>query len=138
VGQNSSLKKQERYLSELFWPTESQGLTQRTRDQFFAEAHNRISQPLYCLFFALIALAAVTRGRRQRGSIAMRLTIASMLAAGLRIAGYGVTGLAEPNSPLVALFYLLPALGTAGAIVVLAGYMPASLIRNKAMIGSGA
>jgi len=132
------LKKQERYLSELFWPTESQGLTQRTRDQFFAEAHNRISQPLYCLFFALIALAAVTRGRRQRGSIAMRLTIASMLAAGLRIAGYGVTGLAEPNSPLVALFYLLPALGTAGAIVVLAGYMPASLIRNKAMIGSGA
>jgi len=132
------LKKQERYLSELFWPTESQGLTQRTRDQFFAEAHNRISQPLYCLFFALIALAAVTRGRRQRGSIAMRLTIASMLAAGLRIAGYGVTGLAEPNPPLVALFYLLPALGTAGAIVVLAGYMPASLIRNKAMIGSGA
>jgi lipopolysaccharide export system permease protein len=131
-------KKQERYLSELFWPTESQGLTQRARDQFFAEAHNRIAQPLYCLFFALIALAAVTRGGRQRGSIAMRLTIASLIAAGLRIASYGVMGLAEPNPPLVALFYLLPALGAVGAIVVLAGYLPTSLTRNKAMIGSSA
>ena len=131
-------KTQERYLSELLWPAESQGLTQRIRDQFFAEAHNRIAQPLYCLFFGLIALAAVTRGRRQRGSIAMRLTIASLAAAGLRIAGYGVMGLAQRNPPLVALFYLLPALGVAGAIVMLAGYMPASLTRNKAMIGSSA
>jgi hypothetical protein len=47
-------------------------------------------------------------------------------------------GLAEPNPPLVALFYLLPALGAAGAIVVLAGYLPISLTRNKAMIGSSA
>jgi lipopolysaccharide export system permease protein len=131
-------KTQERYLSELFWPAESQGLTQRIRDQFFAEAHNRIAQPLYCLFFGLIALAAVTRGRRQRGSIALRLTIASLAAAGLRIAGYGVMGLAQRNPPLVALFYLLPALGAAGAIVMLAGYLPASLTRNKAMIGSSA
>ncbi len=131
-------KLPERYLNELFWPSETQGLTQRIRDQFFAEAHNRISQPLYCLFFALIALAAVTRGRRQRGSIAMRLTVASLIASGLRIAGYGVMGLAQSNPPLVALFYLLPALGAAGAIVILAGYMPGSLIRGKAMIGSGA
>jgi lipopolysaccharide export system permease protein len=131
-------KTQERYLSELLWPAESQRLTQRIRDQFFAEAHNRIAQPLYCLFFGLIALAAVTRGRRQRGSIALRLTIASLAAAGLRIAGYGVMGLAQRNPPLVAVFYLLPALGAAGAIVMLAGYLPASLTRNKSMIGSSA
>jgi lipopolysaccharide export system permease protein len=134
-------KVQERYLNELFWPGESQGLTQRIRDQFFAEAHNRIAQPLYCLFFALIALAAVTRGRRQRGSIAMRLTIASLAAAGLRIAGYGITGLAQRNPPLVAIFYLLPALGAAAAIALLAGYTPGSLLarlRPVAMAGSGA
>jgi lipopolysaccharide export system permease protein len=115
-------KINERYLGELLWPPERQGVTQKVRDQFFAEAHNRLSQPLYCIAFALIALAAVMRGRRQRGSIAMRLTIASVAAAGLRIAGYGVMGLAQRNPPLVAVFYLLPLLGAAGAIATLAGY----------------
>lgn len=134
-------KTQERYLDELFWPPEKQGVTARIRDQFFAEAHNRIAQPFDCIAFALIALAAVTRGRRQRGSIAMRLTVASVLAAGLAIASYGVMGLAQRNPPLVALFYLLPALGIGGALAVLAGYTPASLLtrfRPNAMIGSGA
>jgi lipopolysaccharide export system permease protein len=118
-------KINERYLGELLWPPERQGVTQKIRDQFFAEAHNRLSQPLYCIAFALIALAAVMRGRRQRGSIAMRLTIASLAAAGLRIAGYGIMGLAQRNPPLVAVFYLLPLLGAAGAVAMLAGY-PAS------------
>lgn len=116
-------KREERYLNELLWPSEK-GLTPRLRDQFFAEAHDRLSQPLYCIAFALMALAAVTRGRRQRGSVAMRLGVASLLAIALRIAGYGIIGLAQRNPPLVALFYLLPALGAAGAIVMLSGYSP--------------
>jgi lipopolysaccharide export system permease protein len=133
-------KVQERYMGELFWPPEK-GLTQRLRNQFFAEAHDRISQPLYCIAFALIAMAAVLRGRRQRGSVAMRLTIASLAAAGLRIAGYGITGLAQRNPPLVAIFYLLPALGAAAAIALLVGYTPAALLarlRPPAMAGTGA
>ncbi|HEY0267461.1 MAG TPA: LptF/LptG family permease, partial [Rhizomicrobium sp.] len=119
-------KIQERYLGELLWPPE-RNVSQKIRNQFFAEAHNRLSQPLYCIAFGLIALAAVTRGRRQRGSVALRLTVAGLIAAGLRIAGYSVMGLAQRNPPLVLLFYLLPALGAAGAIAVLAGYLPASL-----------
>jgi lipopolysaccharide export system permease protein len=134
-------KIQERYLDELFWPPERQGVTTRIRDQFFAEGHNRITQPLYCIAFALIALAAVMRGRRQRGSVALRLTLASLMAAGLQIAGYGVMGMAQRHPPLVALFYLLPALGMAGAIAVLAGYAPGPLLarlRANASIGAGA
>jgi lipopolysaccharide export system permease protein len=128
----STLRKiNERYLGELLWPPERQGITQRIREQFFAEAHNRISQPLYCIAFALIALAAVTRGRRQRGSIAKRLALAVFAAIGLRIAGYGILGLAQRHPPLVAAFYLLPMLGTAGAIAVLAGYTPASLMARR-------
>jgi lipopolysaccharide export system permease protein len=133
-------KVQERYLDELFWPPEK-NLSQRIRDQFFAQAHDRISQPFYCIAFALIAMAAVMRGRRQRGSVAMRLTIASLGAMGLRIAGYGITGLAQRNPPLVAIFYLLPALGAAAAIALLAGYTPAALLarlRPVAMAGTGA
>jgi lipopolysaccharide export system permease protein len=120
-------KINERYLGELFWPPE-QGVSQKIRQQFFAEAHNRLSQPLYCITFALIALAAVVRGRRQRGSVAIRLTVASLVAAGLRIAGYGVMGLAQRYPALVAVFYLLPALGAAGAIIVLMGYSPRAIL----------
>jgi lipopolysaccharide export system permease protein len=120
-------KMQERYLDELLWPPEK-GIAPRIRNQFFAEAHNRLTQPLYCLAFALIALAAVIRGRRQRGKVALRLGMASLAAAGLRIAGYGAMGLAQNNPPLVILFYLLPLSGAAGAIAVLAGYSPTSLL----------
>jgi lipopolysaccharide export system permease protein len=130
----SSIRKiNERYLGELLWPPERQGITQRVREQFFAEAHDRISQPLYCIAFALIALAAVTRGRRQRGNIAKRLALAILTALGLRIAGYGILGLAQRHPSLAAAFYLLPMLGTAGAIAVLAGYTPASLMARRRM-----
>jgi lipopolysaccharide export system permease protein len=126
-------KMEERYLNELFWPPETQGVTDRIRNQFFAEAHNRLSQPLYCIAFALIALAAVVRGRRQRGSIAFRLTMASLAAIGLRIGGYGIMGLAQRHPMMVSVFYLLPLLGTAGAIAVLMGYSPTSLLARHRM-----
>ncbi|HJT44618.1 MAG TPA: LptF/LptG family permease [Rhizomicrobium sp.] len=138
-ARNTLRKFNERYLGELLWPSERQGLTPRIRNQFFAEAHNRIAQPLYCIAFALIALAAVMRGRRQRGSIALRLTLASLIAAGLRIAGYGIMGLAQRHPPLVAVFYLLPALGAAAGFAVLAGYTPSSLLtrwRAHSMAGA--
>jgi hypothetical protein len=81
------------------------------------------------------------RGRQQRGSVAMRMTVASLAAVGLRIADYGVMGMAQHNPPLVIIFYLLPILGTAAAVAVLAGYTPARLMarrRAQAMIGSSA
>jgi lipopolysaccharide export system permease protein len=123
---NAVRKMPERFLGELLSPSESD-LEPRLRSQFFAEAHNRLSQPLFCIAFALIALAAVTRGRRQRGSIALRLTIASFVAAGLRIGAYGIMGIAQRNPAAVMVFYLLPLLGTAAAILVLMGYSPRAL-----------
>jgi len=123
-------KIQERYLGELLWPSEPD-LDQRLRDQFFAEAHNRLSQPLYCIAFVLIALAAVVGGRRQRGSVAVRLTMASLIAAGLRIAGYGLMGLAQRHPPLVVLFYLIPLVGALGAMLLLLGYSPRALLPRR-------
>lgn len=120
-------KLPERFLTELLWPTEP-GIDQRMRNQYFAEAHNRLSQPLYCIAFGLIALAAVVRGRRQRGSVALRMGGAIVAAVGLRIIGYGVVGMAQRHQSLVALFYLVPLSGVAGAIVTLAGYAPAALL----------
>ena len=81
------------------------------RNAYLAEAHNRLSQPLYCLAFAMIALAAILRGRRQRGALAMRLTMASLAAAAVRIAGYGVAGPASSHPALVGALLCHPASG---------------------------
>lgn len=112
----------ERYLSELLDPDPS--LTPKVRRAYIAEAHNRLSAPLYCIPFALIALAAVIRGRRARGAHVLRMTAACFAAVVLRIAGYGVQGLAVSNTSLCALFYLLPLIGTAAAIWFLSGIHP--------------
>lgn len=119
----------ERYLGELLHPDAS--LPQKIRGTYLAEANNRLSQPLYCLAFAMIALAAITRGRRQRGALAMRLTGASLAAAALRIAGYGVAGPASSHPELNALFYLIPLLGMAGALLVLMGYSPRAILARR-------
>jgi len=120
-------RTQERFLGELLNPSETQGVTRQVRNAWAAEAHNRLSEPLYCLAFAMIALAAISRGRRQRGAQAARVTAACLAAAALRIAGYGLQGPASHQPALFALFYLIPLLGTGLALAVLMGYSPAAL-----------
>jgi lipopolysaccharide export system permease protein len=128
----------ERYLDELLNPTETRGVTNEIRNSWRAEAHNRLSQPLYCLAFAMIALAAILRGRRQRGALAMRLTGASLAAAALRIAGYGVAGPAASHPALFALFYVIPLLGVVLAWAVLMGWSPAALMARRRPAGAAA
>ena len=120
----------ERFLSELLHPTDP-ALTDRIRNAYLAEAHNRISQPLYCLAFAMIALATILRGRRQRGALAIRLTIAALAAAAVRIAGYGVAGPASNHPALISLFYIIPLLGAGLALAVLMGYSPSAILARR-------
>ncbi len=121
-AQASERRTNERYLPELLSPDPS--LKAKTRRAYIAEAHNRLSQPLYCIAFALIALAAVIRGKRARGAHVLRMTLACFAAIGLRIAGYGVQGLALSNTSLCILFYAFPLLGTLGALYFLLGIHP--------------
>jgi lipopolysaccharide export system permease protein len=111
----------ERYLSELLWPKAADRLDQHDRNIFFAEANNRLAAPLYCLAFALIAFAAVMHGRGARSAYALRLTIASLGAAVLRIVGYGAQGLAARQPALCILLYLIPLLGAAIAYADMSG-----------------
>ena len=109
----------ERFLNELFWPPDSAHLSQSIRNVYFAEGHNRLSGPLYCIAFGLIALAAVVRGRRSRGANFLRITIACLAVAALRIAGYGIQGLASRYPVLSVLFYAIPAAGAFSAFLYL-------------------
>jgi len=118
----------ERFLGELFWPDKS--VKGSARAAYYAEAHNRLAQPLYCVLFGLIALAVIVRGRRARGAQAIRITAAAGAAAALRIAGYGVQGLATHHPSLAFFFYLIPLLGSAGAVALLMGLDPKELLRG--------
>ncbi len=118
----------ERYLSELFNP--DPGLAPKIRNAYIAEGHNRLAQPLYCIVFALIALAAILRGSRARGANALRITFAIVAVAAVRIAGYGVQGLAIGNPALNALFYAIPLIGAGLALGNLAGIDPRAWFRR--------
>jgi lipopolysaccharide export system permease protein len=118
----------ELFLPELLWP--STKLPAKLQRAYFAEAHNRLTAPLYCITFALLALLAVTSGRRSRGANAGRLTLASLLAALLRIAGYGIQGLATAKPYAVLLFYAIPVLGAGFALAGLAGLDPIAWFRG--------
>jgi lipopolysaccharide export system permease protein len=131
-ARTSQRQTNERFLGELLHPQEP-SLSDRIRNVYFAEAHNRLSQPLYCVAFAMIALAAILRGRRQRGPLAMRLTMAALAAAAVRIAGYGVAGPASSHPALAALFYVIPLLGAGLALMVLMGFSPSAIMARRRM-----
>ena len=122
----------ERYLGELLAPTEK-GLTAKVRNSYLTEAHSRLSQPLYCIAFALIALAAILRGRRQRGVMAMRMTVASLAAVALGVSGYGLPGAAASHPALNVLFYVIPLVGAAAALLVLMGYSPRAILSRRSI-----
>ena len=127
--QQTQLEASDRYLTELFWPKfKTPPKNKNAIDIFLAEGNNRIAAPLYCLTFALIALAAVTGGRRQRGAYALRLTVASMFAATVRIIGYGAQSMAARNPSLLFLIYLVPLTGAALALLELEGTILPRLI----------
>jgi lipopolysaccharide export system permease protein len=117
----TTLDTNERYLSELLYPEFKNAQQKRRYGTYFAEAHNRITSPFYCLVFALIALAATAKGQMARTSYALRLLVASLAAAGLRLLGYGVQALAARKPEMVPLFYLLPLAGAVLATANLAG-----------------
>jgi lipopolysaccharide export system permease protein len=132
-------KAKEMLLGELLHPDPH--TSARARRAYTAEAHSRIAEPFYCIAFALIALAAVTQGRRARGAHLLRLTVACAAASLLRIAGYGIAALASGNSAYCVLFYLLPLIGVLGAVGVLSIGLPKprpDLVAGPSLNGAGA
>ncbi len=121
----------ERYLGELLDPQFTGPNQEVRRGVYLAEAHNRLSGPLYCLAFALIALAATAKAHMMRSSYALRLSGAAMMGAALRLLGYAAQGTAARKPEYVVLLYLLPFAGALFGAAILADIplVPASLRR---------
>jgi len=121
----------ERYLTELFEAQSAPAVPVVRRGVYLAEAHNRVSAPLYCIAFALIALAATAKGRMARASYALRLSGAALMGATLRLVGYAAQGLAARSPEYNFILYLLPLVGilVATAVLLDMSLLPAGIRR---------
>ena len=99
------LKKSDRYLHELWRPNFAD--MQRS-DEFLAEAHARLSAPLYVPALALLAVVFLAVGKHSRMGYGRSLVLCAVLGFGIRLAGFSLTAAAESNAALNALQYGLP------------------------------
>ena len=113
---------QERYLPELLNPPDAANLDEKKVRSYIADAHERLSSPLYSFIFVLIPAAAILAAGSARTSIAWRIGLAALIALTIRMIGLGVRGAVGGNNDLWPLLYLVPLLGIAGAALWLSGW----------------
>jgi lipopolysaccharide export system permease protein len=111
---DDDLKPRERYLSELLRPEKGSKKFKSQPGKFRSELHERTSNPLYPIAFALIAIAAVGQARSTRQNRMQQVASAFVMAAALRLAGLALNNVVTINAEATPLMYGLPL----GAILV--------------------
>jgi lipopolysaccharide export system permease protein len=104
----SSRESSERYLHELFAPEGNVSAKERRR--FFADAHDRLTSPLYCLIFGLIGVLAVIGGTFDRRGYGSRVVIAFIAMLAARLPAYAIQSSVRSDPDLWPLLYAWPAL----------------------------
>ena len=112
---------QERYLGELLSPPDAAELSAQKLETYIADAHERMSSPLYNFVFVLIPAAAIIASGSVRRSIARRIALAALLALAIRMIGLAVRGEVGDDNALWPLLYAVPLAGIAIALIWLAG-----------------
>lgn len=107
-GGGLRLKESDRWLRELVFPTPEIVEQSGSRRALLAEAHARLSAPLYNLTAIALALAAVLGGAFSRTGYTRRIAIAAGLFLAVRVIGYGVLAASGWNMWLNLIQYALP------------------------------
>jgi lipopolysaccharide export system permease protein len=81
-----ALRKDERFLNELLNPEE--GVSQKDKDRFFAEAHERMIWPLYSFALPVLALGILLGGDYSRRGLQPRIIAASVACIVVIFAGF--------------------------------------------------
>jgi lipopolysaccharide export system permease protein len=119
AGQNSDLKTRERYLSELLNPEPTSKRYRQAPGRFWAEVHERFSNPLYPIAFALIALAWVGQAQSTRQNRLHYVAAAFVIAVGARVAGLALNNIVSIETVLAPLLYVLPIAAAGSALWLL-------------------
>ncbi|MBD8892705.1 LPS export ABC transporter permease LptF [Roseibium litorale] len=104
-------KASERTTGDLIAPSPDDTYANLHPDRLRQELHDRFSQPLYPVAFALIVFAFLGRVRTTRQNRNMAVLGAIVCCVGLRTAGFGVTAVAGDGALTTVLLYLVPLLG---------------------------
>ena len=125
LGQFSAVTEQIRYkpadlyLRQLLNPTPRVLETAGSRGELLAEAHARISAPLYALTAMAMALAAILGGAFSRTGYSLRIAKAAGLFLLVRVIGYGLVAASAWNPWMNLLQYIAPLAATALALRLL-------------------
>ena len=119
LTEDEDLKPRERYLGELLHPEAASASFRSGPGKFRAELHERFSNPLYPLAFALIALAAVGQAHSTRQNRLQQVTLAFVIAAGLRLGGLALNNVVVLSPDAGPLLYALPLSGMLAALMVI-------------------
>lgn len=122
-------KISDRYLHELVFPDLRQDWERNNRTKMLAEAHFRLSSPLYCFAFVLLALCAVIGGGFSRVGYTRRIAAFGAGAAVARILGFGAQAACDDAAWLNVIQYLIP---------IAAAWYPASILFRRGLSESGA
>ncbi len=100
----------DRYLHELLFPDLTQKWERKNRKALLAEAHGRLSAPLYNIAFVAMALAAVIGGPFSRLGYIPRIMAVSAAAAAARLLGIAMLAASSGAPALNILQYAVPVL----------------------------
>ena len=98
----------DRYLHELVFPDLRQEWERNNRSKMLAEAHFRLSSPLYVFSFMGLALAAVIGGAFNRLGYTRRIMMYAGLAVVVRVVGFGAQSACDDAPALNVLQYAIP------------------------------
>jgi len=114
-------KLSDRYLHELLFPDTRQAWERQNLDKLTAEAHSRLSAPLYDVAFMAIALAAVIGGPFNRAGYGARIAAAAGAAVVVRTLGFGVQAAAGSSPAFNFGQYLVPVAAITLSAMILYG-----------------
>jgi len=112
-------KESDRFLHELIWPDANTIARSGGPERPWAEAHYRLSAPLYNLAFILIAAAAYMAGDHSRLGNSRRVMIAVGYGLTLRLIGFSVQSASSDDAAMNVVQYLIPVLGGVIALAVI-------------------
>lgn len=110
-------KASERTTANLMAPGRNDAYALKNPEKLTQELHERISQPLYCLSFGLIAFAFLGKARTTRQGRGLAILGAICACVLLRTAGFGVTAVSSGATALLTLLYVVPVTGAVLALM---------------------
>ncbi|MCX5511969.1 LPS export ABC transporter permease LptF [Kaistia algarum] len=118
-----SMKPAERDTTYLLAPDPNDTEFQKRPASFPAELHDRLSNPLYTMLFAILPVLALGQAQTTRHGRGVVILGTVLAATGLRVAGLILAGLAANNPILIPALYGLPlAFIIVSLIAILRGY----------------